>query len=142
MVINAGDVETCRRTWTRGIGAAARSAARQILRADARRSPSTARQEAGGELDRVLRAYLDDRHLKNGIDGLPSTAQSAGRALLTRRFFRIAALESGHYVLDYMVAGLALALQRQRCRHDRCSARSLGGDRLGRSRELAVSVLA
>jgi hypothetical protein len=107
MVINAGDVETCRRTWTRGIGAAARSAARQILRADARRSPSAARQGAGGELDRVLRAYLDDRHLKNWIDGLPSTAQSAGRALLTRRFFRIAALESGHYVLDYMVAGLA-----------------------------------
>src|SRR6185295_9089702 len=107
MVICADDLEICRRTWSRGIGAAARSAARQILRADSRRSASTAREGSGRALDRVLRAYLDDDQLKNWIDGLPSSAQPAGRALLTRRFFRVAALESGHYVLDYMVAGLA-----------------------------------
>jgi hypothetical protein len=107
MVISADDFETCRRTWSRGIGAAARSAARRILSADGRRSASTAREASGRTLDLVLRAYLDDSHLKIWIDGLPSSAQSAGRALLTRRFFRVAALEAGHYLVDYMVAGLA-----------------------------------
>jgi hypothetical protein len=106
MVISAGDLETCRRTWSRGLGAAARSAAQQILRADGRRSVSAARDGGGRELNRLLRAYFDDSHLKDWIDGLPSSAQSAARALVTRRFFRVAALESGHYVLDYMVAGL------------------------------------
>lgn len=98
------ELDTHERSWSPALGRVARAAARATLRADENRDHD---RSSSGALDAMVREYLDHPELRGWVATLPSdTDRSAGRALLTRRFFRVAASEPGHHVIDHMVTAL------------------------------------